>query len=134
MLDETPLLRSPRLPPLRATTPQNNSKPHCTATSFFLSNIPTRYWSQAQMLLSSLAVSFHIFEKTAFTSHGADVAGVLRALYFNFDLSKKRVRLPKTAASSPKSSSTIYRMSMSNDPHQHSSACSLLLRPPFPIS
>lgn len=90
-LGRTPLLRSYSLPPLTATTTQNNAKTHFIAAFSSLPTTATGYWGPAEMLLTLLAVSLDILQKAASTAHAENVNRALRDQCFNIGLFNSRV-------------------------------------------
>lgn len=85
MYHKTPSLRSHRFLSLTAFTAQTNAKSRLTAASLFLAATPTRFRSQAKVLLTFVVLSFGILETAALSAHVERAIKILRRLCFDID-------------------------------------------------
>lgn len=69
------------------------ANPHPTAVSPSLASIPAGYYTRAEMVLTSCAVSLDVLEREASTPHAVDVISILRGPCLDIDMLKKRVKI-----------------------------------------
>lgn len=90
MCDDTPPLRSHRLPPLTAPLAQNSAELYFTAKLATFATISQEYPGKAQELLI-FVVSLYILEKASSIAYVGAVITARRNRSFDVDLFKKSV-------------------------------------------
>lgn len=124
--EKTRPLTSHPLPPLTATTAQNNVKFRVTAAIFPLPKPPSRYSGRAEMLLTSLAVSLNTLREAFSKSHFEDVVRVFERPLFRHRPVQCKVQISQVLSPRPlKAQLRTSKTSKDHDLHHHARALHL---------